>query len=344
MKVVNSGNRTTKMGLIIKMLRNMKIPRWSTLLPVLFYLIFITCILMLAFPIKSTTDAMRKKSNGNVEDNERNLNAGMFAVDDNALRELTGAFNKADTNADNYLSMQELAKYINYKIRDHIDNAIRTNPTTFVEIDLKPRDGLISWDEYQTYAFREKGISETYKKKSLFDTLDRKVKESLVREKALWMEAARTDPLSLTLDEFLSFRHPESSTVNLLNLVDDILRQFDLDGDDKLTAVEFSDVLPIGVDDASNKKLILSRSERERKEEFIKIIDKNKDGKADRGELLSYVDPRHPRYAIQEASTLFSLADKNGDRKLTLQEIVAKSAIFISSKMINTADSFHDEF
>ncbi|XP_058821603.1 45 kDa calcium-binding protein [Topomyia yanbarensis] len=332
------------MGFIIKILRNMKIPRWSTLWPVLFYLIFITCILMLAFPFNSTTGAMKKKNDGNGVNKKSSINSEWYIVDANARRELTAAFNKADTNGDKYLSMQELAKYINFKIRDHIDNAIRNNPTTFVEIDLKPRDGLISWDEYQIYALRDYGISETHLVKPILETLDRKVKGSLVRDKALWFEAARTDPLSLTLDEFLAFRHPESSPVNLLNLVDDILRQFDSDGDDRLTAAEFSDVLPIGVADASSRKLILSQSERERKEEFTKIIDKNKDGKADRGELLSYVDPRHPRYAIQEASTLFSLADKDGDRRLTLQEIVAKSSIFISSKMINTAESFHDEF
>ncbi|XP_065092395.1 45 kDa calcium-binding protein [Ochlerotatus camptorhynchus] len=332
------------MGIIVKLLRNMKIPRWSTLLPVLFYLVFITCILMLAFPTNSTTGAERKRSNIDAAENVDGANSVIYNVDESAMQQLTDAFNKADTNKDKHLTVQELAKYINFKIRDHIDNAIRTNPSTFVEIDHKPRDGLVSWDEYQSYSLGQKGIAETYMNKNLFDTLDRKVKESIARDKALWMEAARTDPVSLTLDEFLSFRHPESSTVNLLNLVDDILRQFDIDGDDKLTIAEFSDVLPNEVADPSSKKIILSQTERERKEEFTKIIDKNKDGKADRGELLSYVDPRHPRYAIQEASTLLTLADQNSDRKLTLHEIFAKSSIFISSKMVNTAESFHDEF
>lgn len=296
---------------------------------------------MIAFPSNPTT---ARRISDELEENGNNLDTVIYNVDEAATQELTEAFNKADINKDKSLSVQELAKYINFKIRDHIDTAIRTNPTTFVEIDLKPRDGLVSWEEYQLFTLREKGYNESYMKKKNYNTLNRKVKESIARDKALWMEAARTDPLSLTLDEFLSFRHPESSTVNLLNLVDDILRQFDIDGDERLTMGEFSDVLPNGVADASSKKIILSQSERERKAEFKKIIDKNKDGKADRGELLSYVDPRHPRYAIQEASTLFTLADKNADRLLTLQEIIAKSSIFISSKMINTAESFHDEF
>ncbi len=62
----------------------------------------------------------------------------------------------------------------------------------------------------------------------------------MMRDKALWAEAARTDSFSLTLDEFLTFRHPESSVSNLLTLVDDLLRQFDEDGDDNLTLDEFS--------------------------------------------------------------------------------------------------------
>ncbi|XP_058116313.1 45 kDa calcium-binding protein [Anopheles ziemanni] len=326
-----------------KFLRNA--PRWSTLFPVLLYVLFILCILVLAFSSRESDPKHMKSDPLAKTDTKINVPSPLVyrRLEQSVVNELTAAFTKADTNGDKQLGVQELAKYINLKIREHIDNAIRTNPTMFVEIDHKPRDGLVSWDEYEGYWMREKGIQgDSHMKKSAFDKLDRKVKESIARDKALWMEAARTDPLSLTLDEFLSFRHPESSTVNLLNLVDDILRQFDVDGDDHLTVEEFSDVQT--TDLGEGKKFILSQNVRERREEFTKVIDKNKDGRADRGELLSYVDPRHPRYAIQEATTLFSLADTNNDKKLTLNELFAKSAIFISSKMIHTAESFHDEF
>lgn len=60
----------------------------------------------------------------------------------------------------------------------------------------------------------------------------------------------------------------------------------------------------------------------ERREEFKRIIDKNHDGKADRGELLNYVNPKTPRYALQEAATLFSLCDENKDELLTLKEVM----------------------
>lgn len=59
--------------------------------------------------------------------------------------------------------------------------------------------------------------------------------ELIARDKASWSEAARTDPDSLTLDEFLAFRHPESSHTTILALVDELL--------DKLGKLLFSIIM-----------------------------------------------------------------------------------------------------
>lgn len=144
--------------------------------------------------------------------------------------------------------------------------------------------------------------------------------EEMMRDKALWAEAARTDSFSLTLDEFLTFRHPESSVSNLLTLVDDLLRQFDEDGDDNLTLDEFSMVSADDLDDKW-RKYIITKTMYERKEEFKRLIDVDNNGKANRSELLSYVDPRHPRHALTEAAILFKLADENNDQRLVLDEV-----------------------
>lgn len=139
-----------------------------------------------------------------------------------------------------------------------------------------------------------------------------------MKDKALWSEVARTDPYSLTLDEFLAFQHPEASTTNLLNLVDDILRHFDIDGDDQLTIDEFTSTHSTNNE---NKKFFITHDVTERRAEFKRFIDKNYDGKADRGELLTYVDPRHPRHSVLEATTLFSFSDVNKDMVLSLEEV-----------------------
>lgn len=120
-------------------------------------------------------------------------------------------FYRADLNGDNILSLQELARYINRRIRDHIETSIRNNPILFSEIDRSPPNGLITWDEYYTYFLRQLGYDDAFIEqidRERSSNFDRKTKDLLLRDKALWNEAARTDTFSLTLDEFLAFKHP----------------------------------------------------------------------------------------------------------------------------------------
>ena len=44
-----------------------------------------------------------------------------------------------------------------------------------------------------------------------------------MRDKASWSEAARSNPEQLTIDEFLAFRHPESSHATILSLVEETI-------------------------------------------------------------------------------------------------------------------------
>lgn len=102
-----------------------------------------------------------------------------------------------------------MARFINRRIRDHIEASIRNNPIQFSEIDQSPRNGLVTWDEYYTYFLKSLGYDSTnIRQADQKQNLDRNIKELIMREKALWSEAARTDSFSLTLDEFLAFRHP----------------------------------------------------------------------------------------------------------------------------------------
>lgn len=47
-----------------------------------------------------------------------------------------------------------------------------------------------------------------------------------MRDRASWSEAAKTDPDHLTLDEFLAFRHPESSHATILLMVEELYEKF----------------------------------------------------------------------------------------------------------------------
>lgn len=188
--------------------------------------------------------------------------------------------------------------------------------------------------------------------------------EQIMRDKAYWREAARFDPDSLTLDEFLTFTHPESSASNQLALVDELYEKFDRDGDEFLTEDEFSTTNINGnkkfintnkkssiknnlnnrFTDGTSPLLLFHQSELERRKEFQNSIDLNKDGKADRRELLRYVAPQNPRRSELEAQTLISLADIDHNDALNLSEVLARPDLFMASKMVDTGRSFHDEF
>jgi Ca2+-binding EF-hand superfamily protein len=168
------------------------------------------------------------------------------------------------------------------------------------------------------------------------------MKEAIMRDRASWSEAAHTDPDHLTLDEFLAFRHPESSHATILTLVDELLDKFDRDGDEILTEDEFSSLQTEG--DGEKEGEVLTQGEAERRKEFRDVLDQNHDGKADRKELLMYIDPKNPRHAREEAETLLLLSDTDHDGSLSLREIFNKMDLFLGSKMVDTAGSFHDEF
>lgn len=53
-----------------------------------------------------------------------------------------------------------------------------------------------------------------------------KIAEKIAWDQAAWSETAKTEPDFLNLDEFLSFRHPESSSSSLLSKADDIMGEY----------------------------------------------------------------------------------------------------------------------
>ncbi|XP_046396321.1 45 kDa calcium-binding protein-like isoform X2 [Ischnura elegans] len=226
---------------------------------------------------------------------------------------LEDVFSRADTDGDGLLSVAELTEWIGGKIKDHLDHALKENFGLFAAIDNNPRN------------------------------------EAIARDRASWSEAAHSDPDALTLDEFLAFRHPESSHATILALVDEMLEKFDRDGDGQLTETEYSRFV---WDEGAEEEAIEDRNRREgevqreeeRRKEFREQVDADKSGHADRRELLKYIDPSNPRHAREEAETLMVLSDADHDGHLSLREVLNKMDLFLGSKMVDAARSFHDEF
>lgn len=254
------------------------------------------------------------------------------------LKKLKDVFPKIDINDNGYVSVDELRNWIISKVKEHLQGALRENIFLFTSIDKDPRNGQVSWDEYHAWFFKKNGINTTESEKDKNDNhaeLDRSLREKIAWDQASWSEAAKTDPKVLNLDEFLAFRHPESSHTNLLNKADEILGEYDRDADDTLTWEEYSSI--------SEDSVLVKRTV-QRREEFDNYIDRNRDGKIDKREILSYMDPRNPRHSHLEAEALIKLSDKNADMQLGLDEILLMAEAFLSSKVIDTESKFHDEF
>ncbi|XP_066254790.1 45 kDa calcium-binding protein [Euwallacea similis] len=347
----------------------LKILRWSYTVPALCYVLFLLMTWMLTIPLRpkisysdgfaasrfleDTFEVRIKNSNFNSDrvngdvpqkneylvnvNNAENSQKGQVQI-------LTEVFKQADRDRSSKLDSKELSQWIRIKIVQHISDAVGNNHRLFELIDNNPRNGVVTWREYHSHFLKKRGFAEKYVKahdEKRHRGLRRAVKEQIMKDRALWTEAAKTNPDSLTAEEFLAFTHPESSLANQLSLVDELYDKFDKDGDEFLTENEFAIFQTEGLGDET---MVIRQDEQQRRHEFRTAIDLNGDGKADRRELLHYVAPQSPRHADHEAEALLALADTDRDNMLSLGEILAHPDLFLKSKMVDTARSFHDEF
>ncbi|XP_022913645.1 45 kDa calcium-binding protein [Onthophagus taurus] len=350
--------------------------RWSYSVPLFCYMVFLCVMVFLPVPLRSSitikiddmdvtlkrsleetfivkmrnsnfkTDGGERYRDESLSDKNEYLvnvnNNENFNKEQNDI--LMDVFKKADVDRSGKLDPKELANWIRKKIVEHISFAVGNNFNLFMEIDVDPPNGVVTWKEYHAYFLKKRGFSKKYVQhhnEKIHKGMSRATKEQMMKDKASWLEAAKSDANSLTVDEFLAFTHPESSATNQLALVDELYDKFDRDGDELLTEDEFAILQTEGNND---EMVVIRQDENQRRAEFRTSIDLNGDGKADRRELLHYVAPQSPRHSEHEAEALLALADTDQDHMLSIDEILAHPNLFLKSKMVDTARSFHDEF
>ncbi|OWF44013.1 45 kDa calcium-binding protein-like [Mizuhopecten yessoensis] len=255
-------------------------------------------------------------------------------------------FKKVDTNGDGFMEANEMQKWILLKINDHFDESMKENSHIFKHMDPKKK-GYIEWKEYYRHFLLAKGYEDSKASKHIedYDTIDMKddERESLVRYKFRWTDADQDNNNKLTEEEFLAFRHPEQSQITMNNMLETILNGLDVDKDSELTEEEFC-ALPPGEVVGEEQKEMDRKWQEERRQEFRNSIDRNGDKKADKAELLKYVDPRNPDQARSETENLINMMDENKDRLVTMEEMMINKDIFVSSKCVDVKRVLHDEF
>ena len=63
-----------------------------------------------------------------------------------------------------------------------------------------------------------------------------------------------------------------------------------------------------------------------------------------RKEIVQFLDPKNPHWAKDEAISLIRHADKDKDKMVSLEEMIAKPDLFLMSKLVSADLSFHGEF
>lgn len=251
---------------------------------------------------------------------------------------LTQSFNKADIDSNKLLSVSEISAAMTILTNKHVKGALRNNFKIFFSLDKVKKNGQVEWDEYYHYFLKtrlgldENTIADIGKHP---DKATRDIKESISRLRASWSEAARTNPEAVNIDEFLGLEHPESSHSLLTQRVEEVLNKYDDDHDGRLTRPEY---LHDPFQDLSSGEV------EARKIEFDHLMDKNKDGVADRKELVGFLDPKSPHWAGAEAADLVEAGDKDEDGMITVEEMIASPDLFLFSKLVSPEYSFHGEF
>jgi len=306
-----------------------------------YIIIIIVCIIFL-FLMSVRQGKLRNINTDNLEEEDDGQNVIIESdadyVTDEERSVLTKSFQTADFDGDKLLSQSEITMAISRETKQHILQAMRNNFRVFFSLDKMHKNGQVDWEEYFSHYVRdllgldEETIKQIQKKPQ---RVSRDIKESLARLKAAWSEAARTNPDAVNIDEFLGLEHPESSHSFLTQRVDELMGKFDTDDDGKLSRAEY---LQDPYRDLSGHEV------QSKDKEFNDVLDKNHDGVADKKEIVQFLDPKNPHWAKDEAISLIRQADKDKDKMVSLEEMIAKPDLFLMSKLVSADLSFHGEF
>ncbi|KAF0300417.1 calcium-binding protein [Amphibalanus amphitrite] len=227
-------------------------------------------------------------------------------------QQLQQAFGKADDNKNGYLDKDELSEWIQIKVSEHITVGVKTNFKVFLLLDKSPKDGWISMEEYDALFLSSRGAKTE-------EDLSRSDREQLMSERAEFLELGNEE--KLTIDELLTFRHPESSHAHLLARVTELIDTLDEDGDGALSVSELGQLSDPAYRPSEEEAANFPVSSETEMRALHARLDTNGDQKLDQHELLVFADPRHVEHASRDAARLIRLADADGDGQLALTEL-----------------------
>ncbi|PSN41754.1 hypothetical protein C0J52_08863 [Blattella germanica] len=185
--------------------------------------------------------------------------------------------------------------------------------------------------------FDHEAILGSIKQAEEFDRLDpaeaKKRLRILLSKMDIDKDQNRNKDGSLNKHEFLMFSHPEEHPDMLPVILKQTLSEKDADGDGFINFQEFTGERAKQRD---KEWLIVE------KEKFDSEFDKDKDGKLDGAEILSWVVPSNDEIAEDEVAHLFSSSDDDNDGVLTFDEVLEHHETFVGSEATDYGDHLHN--
>ncbi|EDO49919.1 predicted protein, partial [Nematostella vectensis] len=221
---------------------------------------------------------------------------------------------EVDLDKDGFVTEDELRLRLLNTSRKHRKTEV--NSTVTFHDDNK--DGKVSWEEFKKAHFTHTEGKED----------DKATKEQMAEDEAKFKYADVNGDGMLDLHEYVTFYHPGDDERMSAWVIQDTLKKHDTDKDGMISKSEYMATFS----DANNDAKI------ELEKDFDTSFDKNKDGKLDQTEIRHWLFPDDDM-AKEEPAHMIKEADDNKDGKLSMEEILKHSSVFVD----NGETPEHDE-
>ncbi|XP_062998408.1 reticulocalbin-2 [Elgaria multicarinata webbii] len=251
---------------------------------------------------------------------------------DEQQKRLKGIIKKIDVDTDGFLTEAELSSWIQQSFKHYV---VQDAKQQFGEYD-KDGDGYVSWEEYNIQMYDR--VIDFDDDTTLEDTEEESFRQLHLKDKKRF-EKANWDGISgLNLDEFIAFEHPEEAEYMKEFVIQEALEEHDKSGDGFVSLEEFLGDYRRDPTASEDPEWIVVEKDR-----FQHDYDKDKDGKLNPKELLSWVVPNNEGIAQEEAAHLIEEMDLDGNKKLTEAEILRNQDLFLNSEATDYGRQLHDE-
>lgn len=243
---------------------------------------------------------------------------------------------KIDSDKDGFVNLSELKNWIQFTQKRYIEDDVNRQ----WKQHNSENNETIHWEAYRkiVYGFMdEMDPADLEREDDGFS-----YKQMLARDRRRWSVADKNGDDELTREEFTAFLHPEEMPQMKEVVLSETIEDIDKNNDGKISVDEYiGDMYKAPGSDEEEPEWVLHE-----REVFAQYRDTNNDGFLDRDEVREWITPKDFDHAEAESKHLVYEADKDGDEKLTKEEILEKYDLFVGSQATDFGEALtrHDEF